>query len=127
MSQRLSKIEAVPVPRKGRGVQAVEAIAPGELLEVASTILLSSDECDRIEGTALGDYYFAHPANADDGLVVLGLASLCNHADDPNAEVYWEEVPGLGWVARLVALRPIAAGQEITRRYRCPPWFPVAS
>ncbi len=126
MPKRLSRIEAVPIPGKGRGVQAVEAIAPGELLELATTILLSSAECDRIEGTTMGDYYFAHPANTEEGLVVLGLASLCNHAEDPNAEVRWEEAPGLGWIAKLVSLRAIAPGEEVTRRYRCPPWFPVA-
>ena len=125
MLQRLSKIETVSVPGKGRGVRAVVAIARGEEMEVAPTILLSSEDCDRIEGIPLGDYYFAHPTNADDGLVVLGLASLCNHAENPNAEVRWHEDSGVGWLARLTALRAIGAGEEITRRYRCPPWFEV--
>jgi len=112
---------------KGRGVRSLAAIARGELIESAPTILLSAADCALQELTALGDYYFAHPENDDDGLVVLGLASLCNHDEAPNAEVRWRHAEGVGWIGDLTALRTIARGEEITRCYRCQPWFQVVA
>lgn len=115
------------IPGKGRGVVAERAIAAGEVIDRAWTIELSGADCDVISQSVVDHYYFAHPASEDMGLLVLGLASLANHADDPNARVNWQQEPGIGWVGYLVALRPIAAGEEITRRYACAPWFESAA
>jgi len=118
---------AVPVAiaGKGRGLRAVRPIGLGEIIESAPTIVLSAHDCEVIERTPVGDYYFAHPDSAEDGLVVLGLTSLCNYAEAPNAEVRWRHVEGVGWLADLIAVRGIDSGEEITRRYRCHPWFDV--
>jgi len=124
---RIVKAEPALIPGKGRGLRAVEQLAAGEVVESAATIALSPPECDLIEKTAIGDFYFAHPNQDHEGLVILGLASLCNHADVPNAQVRWRYDDGLGWIAELVALRAIGAGEEITRRYHCQPWFQIAS
>jgi len=114
-------------PGRGRGLFATAPHVPGEVLERCCTVPLTSEQCDALEGILpLGNYYFRHPENAEEGLLLLGLISLANHAEEPNALVRYVHSEGTGWTAELVALRPIAAGEEITHRYRCPPWFKVA-
>lgn len=110
---------------KGRGVFAITAIAAGDVVETSCTIELSIADCETVRPTAVEDYYFAHPDDEARGLVVLGLASLCNHADAPNVDTSFYHDPGLGWVVVLTANRAIGADEEITRRYACPPWFEV--
>jgi SET domain-containing protein len=112
-----------PGGRKGRAVFAAAAIAPGELLETAPTVELDRHDTETIVGTAVDNYYFAHPADPDSGLLVFGLASLLNHADDPNTETTPRLAEGIGWVFELRALRAIAPGEELTRRYACELWF----
>lgn len=111
---------------KGRGVFATRAIATGEVVETSCTIELSVADCETVRPTAVEDYYFAHPEDEKLGLVVLGLASLCNHADTPNVDTSFFKDNGLGWVTVLTANQPITVGTEITRRYACPPWFQLA-
>lgn len=118
-----AKLELRVVGRKGRGVFAAARIAAGELLEVAPTGELDRRDADRIGDTAFDDYYFAHPADPEGGLMVFGVSSLMNHADQPNAETTARHARGIGWVIELRALRAIAPGEELTRRYSCEPWF----
>ena len=114
-------------PGRGRGLFATAAISVGEVIERCCAIPLTSEQCDRLEDILpLGDYYFRHPENAEEGLLLLGLISLANHADTPNARIGFSHAEGIGWIAELSAARAIAAGEEITHRYRCPPWFAVA-
>jgi len=122
--------KAVPAQTRGRGrgLFAAAAIATGELIDRACTIPIAVAQCptlDRLQ--PLGDFYFRHPEDENAGLMVLGLASLCNHADAPNADVLFVNGNGLGWLADLVALRAIRPGEEITYRYRCPLWFSAAT
>lgn len=127
MSGERPRAAPAAIAGKGRGVRALQGIAAGAVIEAAPTILLSSQDCELIERTPVGDYYFAHPENEEEGLVILGLASLANHAERPNAELRWRCQEQIGWIAELVALRPIAQGEEVTRRYRCQPWFRVVA
>lgn len=127
MTTALASIRPTHIPGKGRGLVAGESIASNAVIDRCPTIHLSAADCELMERSAVGDYYFAHPEDAEAGMVVLGLTSLCNHSEMPNAELRWRLEDGVGWVAELFALRAIAAGEEITRRYRCPPWFLVAS
>jgi hypothetical protein len=113
------------VAGKGRGVRAAYALSPGDVVEVASTIELTGAEALQMDETPLGPYYLEHPLDSQAGVVVLGLVSLVNHADRPNAAVEWLRDPDTGWFAVLRILRPVAAGEEITHRYQCPPWFEV--
>lgn len=122
-----TKAGAAAVRGKGRGLVAVAAIDAGESIETCPTIPLSAADCELLERTAVGDYYFAHPEDDALGMLPLGLVTICNHADAPNAETRWRNLDGIGWVVELVALRPIGAGEEITRRYACLPWFSLAS
>lgn len=112
---------------KGVGVFAVAPIAAGEVICCDCTIALSPAEVDAVTPTVIDHYYFAHPADDERGLLVLGLASLCNHADAPTAHTATEHDPELGWVVTLTATRDIAAGEEITRRYACDLWFEPAA
>ena len=117
------KLELRAMGRKGRGVFAAAPIAAGELLETAPTVDLTERDTDTIVGTTLDNYYFAHPADPEGGLLVFGLSSLVNHAARPNAETAGRKVEGLGWLLDLRALRAIARGEELTRRYACELWF----
>jgi len=113
-------------PGRGRGLFAAAHIAENEVIERCCSIPLSSPQCDALEGILpLGDYYFRHPANPDEGLLLLGLISLANHSEAPNARVSFVESGGVGWIAELTALRAIGPGEEITHRYRCDPWFEI--
>ena len=117
------KLQVRAVGRKGRGVFATAPIGAGELLETAPTVDLDRHDTDTIVGTTLDNYYFAHPADPEGGLLVFGLSSLVNHADKPNAETASRHHNGLGWLIELRALRAIAPGEELTRRYACELWF----
>jgi hypothetical protein len=114
-------------PGRGRGLFATGPIPAGELIERCCSIPLTSPQCDALEGILpLGDYYFRHPVDPEQGLLLLGLMSLANHSDEPNARIGFTHAEGVGWIAELTATRAIAAGEEITHRYRCAPWFEVS-
>lgn len=109
----------------GRGLFALVPIAAGTLIDRACSIEIDAEQTVPLDAMQpLGDFYFEHPADKRAGLMALGLMSLCNHADDPNADIRWQWQPDIGWIASLVSLRPIAAGEEITYRYKCALWFP---
>jgi SET domain-containing protein len=122
------RLKVVPgmSPGRGRGLFAAESIAAGEIIERACTVYIDAQQALALDRMLpLGDFYFQHPLAKEEGLMVLGFASLCNHADDPNADIRFEEGGDCGWIAVLHALRDIAAREEITYRYRCPLWFPA--
>ena len=121
---RRIKAEPRSVPGKGRGLFAADDIARGEIIDRACTVLISGEQSLALdEMQPLGDFYFAHPADKMKALMVLGLPSLCNHADEPNGHIEWRHDEGLGWIAELVALEDIVTGEEITYHYRCELWF----
>lgn len=122
-------LKAVPgvSPGRGRGLFAAAAIAKGEVIDRACTVEIGETQSKALDAMLpLGDFYFEHPNSKEAGLMVLGPASLCNHADQPNAHVRFEESPGCGWIAVLYALDDIPAGAEVTYRYRCQLWFDEA-
>lgn len=118
-----AKVELRAVDRKGRGVFAAAPIAAGELLETAASVVLDRKDTEMVVGTTTDNYYFAHPTDPDGGLLVFGLSSLLNHSDSPNVETRPRQEGGLGWLIDLWALRDIAQGEELTRRYACELWF----
>ena len=126
MTPRLIKVAPGPAGAKGRGLFATAPIARGETIDENCTLDLDEAQCTTLEPTPVNDHYFAHPADDTRGLLVLGYASLCNHADDPNADTRFRLDERVGWIVVLTARRDIAVGEEITRRYACPPWFEVA-
>lgn len=111
-------------PGAGRGLFAVADIAAGEVIDRACSVEINAVQCAVLDDMRpIGDFYFEHPEDKARGLSVLGLPSLCNHRDNPNANVRFAQEDGLGWVAELYSLRDIPEGAEITYRYKCEIWF----
>jgi uncharacterized protein len=115
-------------PRHGRGLFAIQAIARDTVLMEAPVLLIAADQRDALQATIVDDYVYEWD---DDGTaaLVLGVSSMCNHADEPNAYLWL--VPH-GPSAELVTIADIAAGEEITVSYRAeagpetgPLWFDV--
>ncbi len=112
-------------PVKGRGVFAAGPIAAGTLIEAAPVIIVPAAQCKLLDQTILHDYYFAWDGDpggrpGGKGAVALGLVALCNHSRRPRARVRRNVAQG---TLDLVALVPIAAGEEVTIDYNCPLWF----
>jgi len=108
-------------PAKGRGVFAIAPIAAGALIEAAPVIVVPPAERLLLDKTVLHNYYFDWEGGAEGGgAVALGLVALCNHARRPRARVRRNFAQG---TLDLVALVPIAAGDEVTIDYNCPLWF----
>jgi SET domain-containing protein len=108
---------------KGRGVFAREPIAAGALIEAAPIIIVPAEQCRLLDRTILHDYYFHWDGDPDGegrGAVALGLVALCNHSRRPNARVRRNLAQD---TLDLLALAPIAAGDEVTIDYNCPLWF----
>ena len=110
-------------PAKGRGVFAIVPIAAGTLIEAAPVIVVPAVQCLLLDKTILHDYYFhwdGDPDGEGTGAVALGLVALCNHSRRPRARVRRNLAQT---TLNLVALVPIAAGDEVTIDYNCPLWF----
>lgn len=114
--------------RHGRGLFATEPIPRDTVLMQAPVLLIAADQRDALQGTIVDDYVYEWD---DDGTaaLVLGVSSICNHADDPNAYLWL--VPD-GPSAELVTIARIDEGEEITVSYRAeagpetgPLWFDV--
>ncbi len=114
-----SSLEIRSDPAKGRGIFASAAIAAGALIEAAPVIVISAPQCALLDKTILHDYYFRWDEHGT-GAVALGLVSLCNHSRRPNARVRRNHARH---TLDLLALAPIAVGEEITIDYNCPLWF----
>ena len=117
------RLEIRSEPAKGRGVFARAPIAAGSLIEAAPIIIVPPAQCALLDQTILHDYYFHWDGDPDgdgSGAVALGLVALCNHSRRPNARVRRNLAQE---TLDLLALSPIAAGDEVTIDYNCPLWF----
>jgi SET domain-containing protein len=117
------RLEIRDDPQKGRGLFASAPIAAGTLIEAAPVILVPPSQLKLLDQTILHDYYFAwdsDPKGESSGVVALGLVALCNHSRRPRARVRRNLAQG---TLDLVALLPIAPGDEVTIDYNCPLWF----
>ena len=92
----------------GRGVIATADIERGTTIEVCPILELA-------EGDASGllDDYTVAIDGSDGTALLLGYGSLYNHSDEPNAEY----VEAADDAYSFVALRDIAAGEQITISY----------
>ena len=105
---------------KGRGVFAKKHFLKGELIEKAPVILFTQEQIKLIDQTILYNYYFFWKTETD-GVLALGLCSLCNHSENPNTvcvRKFDEQV------IELIALQDIEEGEEITHKYK-EVWFDV--
>ena len=110
--------------RKGRGLVATEPIPAGTSIVTCPVIVYDDSDAGRISKTRLGDYNFRFGERQNRACIILGVISLCNHAEEPNAEIVCHEAE---LMVTLVALRAIAEGDEICIRYRRPLWFTPAA
>ena len=106
---------------KGRGLVATQAIASNTVIEIAPVASFPATERVSIDATHIAKYYFVNSEayqygkNVDEYLV-FGLASLCNHANTPNAKIDWV-INEISLWAHLTSIRDIAAGEEVTLYY----------
>lgn len=114
-------IKVKKAQNKGRGIFAVQDIPKGRLIEVAPAIVLPPEQLQILNKTKVLDYYFVQPleyatTKKIKGYFVLGLASLCNHAEDPNSYVEWIE-DEVGVWSHLIAQKHIKTDEEVTLFY----------
>lgn len=115
-------------PGKGRGIVAKRKIRAGETIEEAPVLVFPGSQLEWIDKTALADYYFHWGKNEEDGALLLGLCSLCNHSYSPNVRFFRKFDTA---TIQFVALRDIGPAEEITTNYNenpddCKPvWFEV--
>jgi SET domain-containing protein len=111
-------------PGRGRGVFALRAFAPGDVVERAPVVVFPRVLVSGLGGTVLDDYWFwwDDACNA----LALGCGSLYNHACPANARF---ERDFAGRLLVFVAVRAIAPGDEVTINYGgdpdepAPVWF----
>ncbi len=101
----------------GRGVFARRYIEPGERFCVNPLFRIPSEERRFLDQTALYDHYFEHD---DDAFIALGPISFLNHEDQPNADF---ELDSELLQITLLAVQPIASGEEISIHYGTEPWW----
>lgn len=116
-----SMIDVRHIPKKGRGLIAVQPIYAGTLIEVAPVASFPAEERAIVDKTSVFPYYFIQPSEyrqskESRGHFVFGIVSLCNHADEPNACVKWVENE-VGLWTHLMALKDIEPGEEVTMYY----------
>lgn len=109
---------------KGRGLVATEVIPARCEIVTCPVIVYDDTDAGRISKTRLGDYNFRFGERQNRACIILGVISLCNHADEPNAEIVCNEE---ALTVTLVAVRAIGPGEEICIRYRRPLWFTPAA
>ena len=128
-NESASVLRVVEMPGRRRAVVAHKNIRREQLVERAPVLVVEEEERAIIDASSIGAHIFMweHGSVGDDiysgkgrAAVVLGLASLVNHSAAPNCRfVRYIEARGLD----VIALRDIAAGEEITFDYGMKLWF----
>ena len=102
-----------PSPIAGLGLFAVRDFTPGERISPYTGGMTSQPPT---AASTQGKVYALEvaPGRWLDGSAEDNPARHANHACHPNAELIWDEQESAAW---LTALKPIAAGSEITFDY----------
>ena len=103
------------LPKKGRCVFTNRDFFPHEIIEVAPVIPFTNKGVTLNE---LNDYPFYWDDKRD--CIALGIISMCNHSESPNAEWVFDRK---NLLVTLKTNRYIPAGTEITIKYGCKLWF----
>jgi len=93
------------------------------VIETAPVIVIPATDCPKLDRTVIHDYYFhwdGDPDREGRGALALGLLTLCNHSACPNARA---DRNFTRQTLDLIAVAPIAAGEEVTIDYGCALWF----
>lgn len=110
----------------GRGVFTRQSLNEGDLIEICPVITIPKSQLPVIHKTVLHDYYFLWGEQLDECAIALGLGSLYNHKQFPNANFILDLEHK---TIDIVAIRDISAGEEITINYHGEPgsedplWF----
>lgn len=122
-------IRVIPFGPDGRGVEARRPIGAGELIERSPVILVPEHDRVAVDASNVGSYIFMweHGSTGEDlnlqrgrAAVALGFTSLVNHSADPNCTIL-RYIDALA--IDLIALRDIAAGEELRIDYHMTLWF----
>lgn len=92
---------------KGRGVFCEKPIKRGEVVEVTPSIILNDAATDHADETILLNYTFgldnvskktrdlSHVKKVGrSSVLIMGVSAFCNHDENHNAEILWEEQDG---------------------------------
>ncbi len=117
------------VSTKGHGVFCTQDIKKGAVLEISPSVVLNEAATGHVDKTILVNYTFelgkpskrlrdrARIRRMDQAcVVIMGVASFCNHDEDPNAEILWEDRGGMLYYT-LRARRNIPKNTEICTSY----------
>jgi hypothetical protein len=110
-------------PIHGTGVFASADYAPDELIEQCPVLVVPPKQAKKVAATTFGDYVYEWKGGY---ALALGFGSLYNHSRAPSAR--YEMDYDLDEI-HIVAVRPIAVGEEITINYNgdptdtTPVWF----
>ena len=122
-------LRVIPFGGGGRGVAATRPIKRGEVIERVPVIIVPESDRAAVDVSNVGSYIFMweHGKVGEDlysgkgrAAVVLGYASLINHSADPNC-TFIRYIEALA--IELIALRDIAAGEELRFDYHMTLWF----
>ncbi len=114
------------VPGKGRAVFAARDFEKDELIELCPVLVLSPADADAADETSLQPFFYEWGEDGESRGLPLGYGAIYNHSLEPNAcsEMDYERNE-----MKVVALRPIRSGDEITVNYNGEPedrsqgWF----
>lgn len=114
-------VEVKDSPGKGKGVFASIYIPADCVLLESPVLLISYRDLEAIsENAFIHDYRMAW--DDENEAIALNMVNLINHSDSPNSLVlrclHTKTM-------RVVSMRAISAGEEVTCSYQCPPWFEV--
>lgn len=107
-------------PHKGRGVRAGRAFHAGETIERAPTLPVPVEQEDLVTQTFL-DNYLIQLGDGTCGIPLGHGLPFLNHSETPNVDLVRSASPPF---IEVVALRDIAAGEELCFRYR-EVWFKI--
>lgn len=117
------KVHVLTMPKKGRCLFATSDIRSGETIAVNRVIVVPAAEVEAVRSTVLGRYVFDWPSEKKAApwnrcAVALGELSLVNHSDNPNAD--WDATQSDRDEVKLIAIKGIDAGHEVTIDYQWP-------
>ena len=114
------------IPGKGRGIIAVRDCPAGTELERSPVIIVpDADLLKRSSGRTVLDRYLLHWSDepGHEHAMGLGFLMLYNHSKRPNIELRSGPEPE---TMSVIALRDIAAGEELVYDYDIELWFTPA-
>ena len=95
----------------GRSVFAAAPAIQGQVLWTDNVVMLTDTDRPYILQSSLNEYYFDIRGVA---FICMGIGSLVNHSETPNAEYVLNEQNA---TLTFTALKPIAEGEQITIDY----------